>query len=913
MDNCSVEFKPLTDEETNHTNRDRSEEFKIIEEVIIEGEDNMLDDVREWLSRTKEAVTLANEKGATALHLAASSFRIEVAKLLLENGADHRMVDQEEKTVLHYLCALPSVKNITAFFKLLQEKIDVNDVKAGDDENMTSLHFAAENGHLEVVIELLKMEADMKARDDIGDTPVHKAAEAGQTKVLKVFFKKDASCATLSGYNDETPLHNAVYGGHIETIKFILEHKPNVNTRSTNDETPLHLAAIEGSIEIAQLLLDEGAEVNPPSNKKFTKSPFHKAAFYGQTKLAIFLLEKNADVSNAAFRDVISEGYETIAKAIIEKHQWPLALRGRYKRRGKYTTALRELIVKMPAVAEQVLDHCIVESADNNVHEDTNYSVVYNYEFLEDVHEGSGSTEVSEVRTKNIVKSDEADSGGKKKKTHNTHGCSYEEICGRDSPPTWGPSAFSKEKHPLQIMVDRKELKLLKHPVVGSLLHYKWNKFGLIGYIVNLLTYAVFLSLLTAFALLVPNPQSPQCVNSTVLTENGTLVYCPLSINSTVLTENGTLVSCPSTTDELKAFIIASSAIVLLLALARFFFEIIQLYTKRLSYLTDWINWVEVIQYVTTIVFVVVYNTDNFCVLNWQWQIGVISIFLGWINLIVFFSKLPFVGIYVLILIKISITFFKMLLLTMLLIVSFGIPFFMVFFDANAIRSPFSDVPRSLLKVMTMTTGELDYDTIFRLDPSGGSDDAEEIRFPPISFILWIMFIILMPIILTNMLTSLAVGDTEEVQKEAQLQKLALQVDQALSMEELVVIFQKWFKCCVPKGWKRTKPWRKIFPNKECSTIKKLGFTLWEGERYDDIQAITRVLSPPENANKEVLDIVDTLNENVSKIETSLQEFKISVKENDDKIRSMDNTLKLLLEKVGEEKVGSRRNRFNTI
>ena len=127
---------------------------------------------------------------------------------------------------------------------------------------------------------------------------------------------------------------------------------------------------------------------------------------------------------------------------------------------------------------------------------------------------------------------------------------------------------------------------------------------------------------------------------------------------------------------------------------------------------------------------------------------------------------------------------------------------------------------------MTMTTGELDYDTIFRLDPSGGSDDAEEIRFPPISFILWIMFIILMPIILTNMLvcsfvllvlngtlhyqinvsvchkykcssnvfftlcsmetvffflfsqTSLAVGDTEEVQKEAQLQKLALQVSQ---------------------------------------------------------------------------------------------------------------------------------------
>ena len=47
----------------------------------------MLDDVREWLRDNKGAVVTANENGATALHLAASSFRMEVAKLLLEHGA----------------------------------------------------------------------------------------------------------------------------------------------------------------------------------------------------------------------------------------------------------------------------------------------------------------------------------------------------------------------------------------------------------------------------------------------------------------------------------------------------------------------------------------------------------------------------------------------------------------------------------------------------------------------------------------------------------------------------------------------------------------------------------------------------------------------------------------------------------
>ena len=53
---------------------------------------------------------------------------------------------------------------------------------------------------------------------------------------------------------------------------------------------------------------------------------------------------------------------------------------------------------------------------------------------------------------------------------------------------------------------------------------------------------------------------------------------------------------------------------------------------------------------------------------------------------------------------------------------------------------------------MTMTTGEFDYDSIFRQNPTGESDNAEEIPFPPISFILWIVFVIIMPVLLTNML-----------------------------------------------------------------------------------------------------------------------------------------------------------------
>ena len=73
-------------------------------------------------------------------------------------------------------------------------------------------------------------------------------------------------------------------------------------------------------------------------------------------------------------------------------------------------------------------------------------------------------------------------------------------------------------------------------------------------------------------------------------------------------------------------------------------------------------------------------------------------------------------------------------------------------------RSPFSTVPRSLLKTFTMSTGELDFDAIFRQDPTGGSAGVEEIPFPAVSYILWIVFVVLMPVLLTNMLVCLSLG-----------------------------------------------------------------------------------------------------------------------------------------------------------
>ena len=50
---------------------------------------------------------------------------------------------------------------------------------------------------------------------------------------------------------------------------------------------------------------------------------------------------------------------------------------------------------------------------------------------------------------------------------------------------------------------------------------------------------------------------------------------------------------------------------------------------------------------------------------------------------------------------------------------------------------------------MVMALGELDYDTIF-----GHSNDSSSMltSFPEVAYILWIVFLIVMPILLTNLL-----------------------------------------------------------------------------------------------------------------------------------------------------------------
>lgn len=99
----------------------------------------------------------------------------------------------------------------------------------------------------------------------------------------------------------------------------------------------------------------------------------------------------------------------------------------------------------------------------------------------------------------------------------------------------------------------------------------------------------------------------------------------------------------------------------------------------------------------------------------------------------------------------------------------------------------------SLLRTFTMMLGEIDFigtyvQPYFREDDpylhsaeDNGTTSVLEsnkhLPFPLPAFVMLGIFMILMPILLMNLLIGLAVGDIESVRRNAQLKRLAMQVN----------------------------------------------------------------------------------------------------------------------------------------
>jgi ankyrin repeat protein len=151
-----------------------------------------LEPVRELVGANASAVNSIAPDGFFPLGLASFFGHREIAKFLLEHGADVGIAAQNAQrvTALHGAVARRDVEIVRM---LLERGADAN---AQQERGFTPLHDAAANGSQPLVDLLLAHGAHPDARTEDGKTPADMARERGHSEIAVHLEKKAAGAAT---------------------------------------------------------------------------------------------------------------------------------------------------------------------------------------------------------------------------------------------------------------------------------------------------------------------------------------------------------------------------------------------------------------------------------------------------------------------------------------------------------------------------------------------------------------------------------------------------------------------------------------------------------------------------------------------------------------------------------------------
>ena len=156
------------------------------------------------------------------------------------------------------------------------------------------LYHAARLGFCDLAEHLIaKHPEHVNARGGVEVTPMHIAACEGHVDILSLLLDRGADLDGRGRW-DETPMYRALRKEKLEVGRYLLNRGAEVNARNTYGYLPLIYVAEH--VEFVRMLLDRGARINDHDNY-LGITPLHTAARGWDIQAVRLLLEYGADVN----------------------------------------------------------------------------------------------------------------------------------------------------------------------------------------------------------------------------------------------------------------------------------------------------------------------------------------------------------------------------------------------------------------------------------------------------------------------------------------------------------------------------------------------------------------------------------------------------------------------------------------
>ena len=210
-----------------------------------------------FMQLIRKVIPFVGEEVESELHIAVRDDSLDVAKLLIEKGADVNATFLGDSPLI-----LSESRDMTEL--LIDKGADINATSGDHGYGWTKLHQPVSRDIAEVLID---KGADIEVRDSRGQTPLHMTGG----DIAELLIEKGAD---INAKDDDgnTPLHTTVLLSR-DKAELLIEKGADINAKNTKGHTPLHLAISSddlwrnkhdglSSLEWTKLFIDKGAEIN---------------------------------------------------------------------------------------------------------------------------------------------------------------------------------------------------------------------------------------------------------------------------------------------------------------------------------------------------------------------------------------------------------------------------------------------------------------------------------------------------------------------------------------------------------------------------------------------------------------------------------------------------------------------------